>query len=104
MNNEPQGSGSEPQKELSRPSAKEIYIQVADNARDELKRSVLSLSISGFAGGIFIGFSGLGVAISTALLGPSAMSLFIAQMFYLSALSSSSLVEHSFSRKTPCIP
>ena len=61
---------------------KEIYVQVADNARDELKRSVLSLSISGFAGGIFMGFSGLGVAISTALLGSSAMSLFIAQMFY----------------------
>ena len=82
MSNEPQGGGSEPQKELSRPSAKEIYVQVADNARDELKRSVLSLSISGFAGGIFMGFSGLGVAISTALLGSTAMSLFIAQMFY----------------------
>ena len=82
MINEPQGGGSEPQKELSRPSAKEIYVQVAGNARDELKRSVLSLGISGFAGGIFMGFSGLGVAISTALLGSSAVSLFIAQMFY----------------------
>ena len=82
MINEPLGGVSEPQKELSRPSAKEIYVQVAGNARDELKRSVLSLSISGFAGGIFMGFSGLGVAISTALLGSSAMSLFIAQMFY----------------------
>ena len=77
-----QGNGSGPQKKLSRPSAKEIYVEVAGNARDELRRSVLSLGISGFAGGIFMGFSGLGVAISTALLGPSAVSLFIAQMFY----------------------
>jgi formate/nitrite transporter FocA (FNT family) len=76
------GSGSGSQKELSRPSAKEIYVEVAGNARDELKRSMLSLGISGFAGGIFMGFSGLGVAISTALLGSSAVSLFIAQMFY----------------------
>src|SRR5277367_3180320 len=82
MSNEQLGSGSGPQKELSRPSAKEIYVEVAGNARDELRRSVLSLGISGFAGGIFMGFSGLGVAISTALLGSSAMSLFIAQMFY----------------------
>ena len=70
-----QGNGSGPQKKLSRPSAKEIYVEVAGNARDELRRSVLSLGISGFAGGIFMGFSGLGVAISTALLGPSALAL-----------------------------
>jgi formate/nitrite transporter FocA (FNT family) len=81
MSNE-QSRNSESQKALSRPSAKEIYVQVAGSARDELKRSVLSLGISGFAGGIFMGFSGLGVAISTALLGSSAVSLFIAQMFY----------------------
>jgi formate-nitrite transporter family protein len=75
-------SNADPQKELSRPSAKEIYVEVAGNARDELKRSVLSLGISGFAGGLFMGLSGLGVAISTAQLGSSAISLFIAQMFY----------------------
>jgi formate/nitrite transporter FocA (FNT family) len=77
-----QGDGFGSQKELSRPSAKDIYVEVVGSARDELKRSILSLGISGFAGGIFMGFSGLGVAISTALLGPSAVSLFIAQMFY----------------------
>ncbi|MGC2404140.1 MAG: formate/nitrite transporter family protein [Acidobacteriaceae bacterium] len=82
MSNEQQSGGSGSQKELSRPSAKEIYVEVAGNARDELKRSVLSLGISGFAGGIFMGFSGLGVAISMALLGSSAVALFIAQMFY----------------------
>jgi len=82
MSDEQRGGESGGQKELSRPTAKEIYVQVAGNARDELKRSVLSLGISGFAGGMFLGLSGLGVAISTALLGPSAMSEFIAQMFY----------------------
>jgi formate/nitrite transporter FocA (FNT family) len=82
MSEEQQGGGSPPQKELSRPSAKEIYVEVASSARDELRRSVLSLGISGFAGGLFMGVSGLGVAIATALLGPSPVSAFIAQMFY----------------------
>ena len=82
MGNENDGGGASAQKELSRPTAKEIYVEVAANARDELRRSALSLSISGFAGGMFMGLSGLGVAISTALLGSSAVSLFIAQMFY----------------------
>jgi formate-nitrite transporter family protein len=82
MSNEQQENASGPQKELARRSAKEIYIEVAGNARDELRRSARSLGISGFAGGIFMGFSGLGVAISTALLGSSPVSLFIAQMFY----------------------
>ena len=35
MIKEPEGGGSEPQKELSRPSAKEIYVQVAGNAGDD---------------------------------------------------------------------
>jgi formate/nitrite transporter FocA (FNT family) len=83
MNDETQGGNSQkPQKELSRPTAKEIYVQVARNARDELKRSALSLGISGLVGGIFTGFSGLGVAIALAQLGPSAAAGFIAQMFY----------------------
>jgi formate-nitrite transporter family protein len=67
---------------LSRPSAKDIYVEVASNARDELKRSTLSLAISGFAGGIFMGLSGLGVAVASAQLGASPAALFIAQMFY----------------------
>ena len=73
---------SKPQKELSRPTAKEIYVQVAGNARDELRRSGSSLGISGFAGGMSMGLSGLGVAIVTALLGTSPSAQFIAQMFY----------------------
>ncbi|SEC27989.1 formate/nitrite transporter family protein [Terriglobus roseus] len=82
MSDESQGGSSQPQKELSRPTAKEIYVQVAGNARDELKRSGLSLGISGLVGGIFTGFSGLGVAITLAQLGPSSTAAFIAQMFY----------------------
>jgi formate/nitrite transporter FocA (FNT family) len=82
MNTELESNDSEPQKDLSRPDAKEIYVQVAANARDELKRSALSLSISGFAGGMFMGLSGMGVAVCTAQLGSSPVSLFIAQMFY----------------------
>jgi formate-nitrite transporter family protein len=82
MSDSQKGDESGSQKELSRPSAKEIYVEVAGNARDELKRSALSLGISGFAGGLFMGLSGLGVAIASASLGPSAASLFIAQMFY----------------------
>ncbi|AFL89734.1 formate/nitrite transporter family protein [Terriglobus roseus DSM 18391] len=73
---------SKPQKELSRPTAKEIYVQVAGNARDELKRSALSLGISGLVGGIFTGLSGLGVAIALVQLGPTATAGFISQMFY----------------------
>lgn len=82
MSDEAQDGAAGPQKELSRPSAKEIYVEVAGSARDELRRSALSLGISGFAGGMFMGLSGLAVAITTALLGSSAVSLFIAQMFY----------------------
>jgi formate/nitrite transporter FocA (FNT family) len=82
MSQEAKGGSSKPQKELSRPTAKEIYVQVAGNARDELKRSALALGISGLVGGIFTGFSGLGVAIALAQLGPLGTAAFIAQMFY----------------------
>lgn len=72
---------------LERPSAQDIYEQVANNARQELGRSGISLFISGIAGGIFMGLSGMGNAIAIALLTPSgaqptAMTLFIAKMFY----------------------
>src|SRR5690242_905443 len=52
------------QKHLERPSAQDIYEQVANNARQELGRSNVSLAISGFAGGIFMGLSALGNAIA----------------------------------------
>src|ERR1017187_553546 len=59
------------QKHLERPSAQDIYEQVANNARQELGRSSISLAISGLAGGIFMGLSALGNAIAIALLTPA---------------------------------
>jgi len=75
------------QKNRERPSAEEIYQQVASNARQELGRSTVSLVISGFAGGTFMGLSALGTAIALAMLAPAGSSPsgtveFIAKMFY----------------------
>jgi len=75
------------QKSLERPSAHDIYEQVANNARQELGRSSVALAISGLAGGVFMGLSGLGNAIAIALLTapgaePSRTALFIGKMFY----------------------
>ena len=75
------------QKNLERPSAEEIYEQVANNARQELGRSTVSLIISGFAGGTFMGLSAMGTAIALAMLTPSGTHAsgtveFIAKMFY----------------------
>src|SRR5208282_2859165 len=69
------------QKNLSRPSAEEIYRQVATNARQELGRSTTSLCLSGFGGGAFMGLSALGTAIAIALLGPSSTTNVISRMF-----------------------
>jgi formate/nitrite transporter FocA (FNT family) len=75
------------QKNLERPSAEEIYAQVANNARQELGRSTVSLAISGLAGGIFMGLSALGNAIALAMLtppggAPSGSVQLVAKMFY----------------------
>lgn len=77
----------EAQKSLERPSAQEIYHQVANNARQELGRSSVSLAISGIAGGTFMGLSALGTALGIALLTPpgalpSGTVNFLAKMFY----------------------
>jgi len=77
----------ETQKNLERPSAQDIYEQVANNARQELGRSSVSLAISGLAGGIFMGLSALGNAIAIALLtrtgaAPTQTVLFIGKLFY----------------------
>ncbi|WP_348267384.1 formate/nitrite transporter family protein [Edaphobacter paludis] len=84
---EPAAAPNEAQKNLERPSAQDIYEQVANNARQELGRSSVALAISGLAGGIFMGLSGLGNAIVIALLttpgaAPTNATLFIAKMFY----------------------
>ena len=70
------------QKHLARPSAEEIYQQVASNARQELARTNTALAISGFGGGAFMGFSALGLAMGVALLGTSPSARLLASMFY----------------------
>jgi formate/nitrite transporter FocA (FNT family) len=70
------------QKDLSRPSAEEIYQQVAKNAKQELKRSTVSLAISGLTGGIFMGLSALGVGIALAHLGSGSTAFVVSRMFY----------------------
>jgi formate/nitrite transporter FocA (FNT family) len=70
------------QRNLARPSAEDIYKQVAANARQELKRSSVALAISGFAGGIFMGLSALGTAIALAMLGHAPGYEMISRMFY----------------------
>jgi formate/nitrite transporter FocA (FNT family) len=76
------GGTESPQKNLARPTAEDIYQQVSLNAKAELKRSTVSLGISGFAGGIFMGLSGLGSAITLGLFGFTPLSHFVAMMFY----------------------
>ena len=52
------------------------------NAKDELKRTSLSLAISAYAGGIFMGLSALGTAIAVGLLGDGPVAAFCAKLFY----------------------
>jgi formate/nitrite transporter FocA (FNT family) len=74
--------GDQPQKNLDRPSAEEIYQQVATSARQELKRTSRALGLSGFGGGAFMGLSALGSASAIALLGTSSTARIVAAMLY----------------------
>jgi formate-nitrite transporter family protein len=73
---------SSAQKSLERPTAEEIYQQVARNAQSELKRSSLSLAISGVTGGLFMGLSALGVGLMVAVLGTNPHTFVLSRMFY----------------------
>lgn len=79
---QPEQAPEQAQKNLARPSAEEIYKQVATNARQELKRSNSSLAISGFAGGTFMGLSALGTAIALAYLGNAPSAQMLSRLFY----------------------
>jgi formate/nitrite transporter FocA (FNT family) len=70
------------QKDLARPSAEDIFEQVAANARQELQRPSFALGLSGFGAGLFIGLSALGTAIILAMLGTSPPVQMISRMFY----------------------
>jgi formate/nitrite transporter FocA (FNT family) len=79
---EPPAADSQNQKNLERPSAEDIYQQVATNARQELKRSTMSLGLSGFGGGAFMGLSAMGTAIAMSLLGSSPGAHILSSMLY----------------------
>jgi formate-nitrite transporter family protein len=70
------------QKNLGRPSAEEIFQQVAANARQELERPSIALGLSGFGAGIFMGLSALGTALAVAALSPSPAAHILSRMFY----------------------
>lgn len=70
------------QQELERPTAIQIYAQVAKNARQELRRPVRSLAISGLAGGITMGLTGLATAIARAELGTGGFGHFVTTLLY----------------------
>ena len=78
----PEPDRSAAQKNLERPSAEEIYQQVARNAQQELKRRSVSLAVSGFTGGTFMGFSALGVGIVLAMLGNGPGAFLLSRMLY----------------------
>jgi len=70
------------QKNLMRPSAEDIFKQVAANARQELQRPSIALALSGFGAGVFMGLSVLGVAVASALLAASPVIYVFSRMFY----------------------
>lgn len=78
----PEPDNSSAQKNLERPSAEEIYQQVARNAVQELQRRSLSLAVSGLTGGMFMGFSALGVGIVLAMLGTGPGAFLLSRMLY----------------------
>jgi formate-nitrite transporter family protein len=78
----PDPDNSAAQKNLERPSAEEIYQQVARNAKQELERRSVSLAVSGFTGGTFMGLSALGVGIVVAMLGSGTHAFLLSRMLY----------------------
>ena len=68
--------------ETKRYTAPEIFEAAKENAREELRRSAIRLAISGFAGGITMGLTGLGVASLRALLGPGGWQELVAFLVY----------------------
>ena len=70
------------QRDLDRPTANQIYEQVALNGKRELRRSPISLAISGIAGGLLMGLTGLSVAILMSMVGATPAGRLTALFFY----------------------
>jgi formate/nitrite transporter FocA (FNT family) len=78
----PAVAAAQTQTELDRPTAGDIYEQVSRNARHELERSIVSLFISGVAGGITMGLTALSTSIVVAKLGQSPAARVVADLLY----------------------
>lgn len=65
-----------------RRTAHEIFEHVEENAHEELRRSTQALAFSGFAGGVSMGLTGLGVACAMAALGNSPSREMLAYLLY----------------------
>ena len=68
--------------ESKRRNAEQILEQVLENGREELARSTAGLLFSGFAGGISMGLTGLGVALAISYLGDGPIQEFFSIFFY----------------------
>jgi formate/nitrite transporter FocA (FNT family) len=77
-----QPEGSSVQQDLERPTANQIFNQVAQNARGELSRTSVSLAISGVAGGLTMGLTGLSVSILLSMVGTTPAGKIVAYFFY----------------------
>jgi formate/nitrite transporter FocA (FNT family) len=75
-------SSSQVQQDLERPTAQQIFAQVAKNARQELRRPLKNLAVSGFAGGITMGLTALGASIVRADLGTGGVAQVITHLIY----------------------
>jgi formate/nitrite transporter FocA (FNT family) len=82
LSREGDATATQVQQDLERPTAIQIFAQVAKNARQELRRSARSLAVSGFAGGVTMGLTGLATAIARAELGTSGLAHFITTLLY----------------------
>jgi formate/nitrite transporter FocA (FNT family) len=68
--------------DTQRLTAHEIFDAAKNNARSELRRSWRSLAVSGFAAGITLGLTGIGVASVRALLGDGGWQQLLAYVIY----------------------
>jgi formate-nitrite transporter family protein len=68
--------------ETRRLTAPEIFHQVAEDARAELKRSNSTLAFSGLAGGLTLGLTGLLVVAIRDMLGPGGWQYLVSYLAY----------------------
>ncbi len=70
------------QRDLARPTAHQIFAQVAQNARHELGRPATGLAVAGIVGGLTMGLTALSTSIVVADLGSSPTTRFLAHCLY----------------------